>query len=424
MLKKNPRFLFITVSCLGWLLFTPLMANDLLLLEQESSLGAAEQKILDYDTAVSYISNQSLNLSIAENEIKAKQGQIKQAGLYPNPTFSYDLETSELGWKERQEIYAINQLIEMGGKREKQVKMACNEYHAALSGYNAVKIERLYQLAKSYIQSFAAQELLKIANEQKRTAEEFMQIAQSKHTSGKVSLIEKGKSEITQSLAHINVRQKQAALETSKKNLVLLWGGSDQDFHALAFPFYEISAPLPLDDYLKKLATQPEIVRAFYKNQAAYHNLRYEKSVRIPDVTLSVGYTYDAGDNGTVAGVILPLPIWNQNQGNIKKARHEMLKTSNEADQLWLVLEAKLSSAYIELLRNYQEALDIKNTLLKTASHTSNLALEGYKEGKFDYIDVLEAKRSLFEIREKYIQALVNYHTKLAEIEFLNSQTN
>ena len=101
-----------------------------------------------------------------------------------------------------------------------------------------------------------------------------------------------------------------------------------------------------------------------------------------------------------------------------------MFKTGDEGKQLWITLEAKLTNAYVELMKSYQEVEDIKNILLKTAAEGFDLAREGYREGKFTYLDVLEAKRSLFEIREKYIQALVIYHTKKAEIEFLNSQTN
>lgn len=192
----------------------------------------------------------------------------------------------------------------------------------------------------------------------------------------------------------------------------------------MTYPFYEITQPAPLKDYLAKLCEQPEIIRSYYQSQAAYHHIGLEKATRIPDVTVSLGYSYDAGDNGLVAELAFPLPIWNQNQGNIKKARYEKDKMDEEKKLLRQKLEVKLSNTYTELVRSYEEANDIQNTLLKTAHQALNLALEGYQEGKFDYMEALEAKRSYYEIRGKYIETLVNYHIKKAEIDYLKSETD
>ena len=402
-------------------LFSSLHAD--LLLSEASSPPSSEPTLLDFDSAVTRTMNQSLNLSIAENEAQIKEGQMRQARLYPNPSFTYYLETSELGWFNRQEIYSLSQLFELGGKRQKRVQIASNEYYAASIGYEVSKLERLYQLTKAFIHAVAAQELFQIAVERQRNADEFLNVTQAKLEGGRISLIEKIKAELTQSLAHLNVQQKRATFRTAKKNLTLFWSSAGQDFDFVTYPFYDIQAPTPLEDYLARLCEQPEIIRSLYKLRAANHNVRLEKAQRIPDVTLTLGYSYDAGDNGLVAGINVPLPIWNQNQGNIKKANYELLKTDNEAKQLWLMLEAKLSNAYVELQRSYHEAEHVKDTMLKKAKEAADAALEGYREGKFDYVDVLEAKRSLFEIREKYIETLVEYHTKKAEIEFLNSQT-
>ena len=394
------------------------------LLTQLSPTSEYEPKTMDFDTAVGNTMGKSLSLSIAKDQIQAKQGEMTQAGRYPNPTFSYDLQTSEFGWHAREEIYSFIQLIEIGGKREYRFKIASNEYYASLYGYETTKLDRLYQLTKNFVQTVAAQELYQIAVEEQDIAQKFMDITHAKFESDKVSRVERNKTFLMKSMADMNVRQKKTDFETAKKNLAIQWSASDRDFDFVAFPLYETPLPLPLDDYLAKLSDQPEIVHAIYKNRAAQNNLRLAKAERIPDPTFTVGYANNAGDYGLVAGIGFPLPLWDQNQGNVKKARYEMFKTGDEGKQLWIILEAKLTNAYVEMMKSYQEVGDIKNILLKTAAEGFDLAREGYREGKFTYLDVLEAKRSLFEIREKYIQELVIYHTKKAEIEFLNSQTN
>ena len=44
---------------------------------------------------------------------------------------------------------------------------------------------------------------------------------------------------------------------------------------------------------------------------------------------------------------------------------------------------------------------------------------EGYRQGKFSLLDVLDAQRTLFEARGQYIEALATYHKAVAEAERL-----
>ncbi|MBC8427083.1 MAG: TolC family protein, partial [Deltaproteobacteria bacterium] len=46
----------------------------------------------------------------------------------------------------------------------------------------------------------------------------------------------------------------------------------------------------------------------------------------------------------------------------------------------------------------------------------------GYRQGKFRYLDVLDAQRTLFDAQAKYIEALANYHEASVEVERLIGQ--
>ncbi|MEK7841793.1 MAG: TolC family protein, partial [Deltaproteobacteria bacterium] len=45
--------------------------------------------------------------------------------------------------------------------------------------------------------------------------------------------------------------------------------------------------------------------------------------------------------------------------------------------------------------------------------------MEGYRMGKFGYLDVLDAQRTLFDVRVQYIRALTDYHLSVANVEQL-----
>jgi cobalt-zinc-cadmium efflux system outer membrane protein len=44
-------------------------------------------------------------------------------------------------------------------------------------------------------------------------------------------------------------------------------------------------------------------------------------------------------------------------------------------------------------------------------------AREGYHEGKFGFLDMLDAQRGLFEARTRLVDALASYHAARVEVE-------
>jgi cobalt-zinc-cadmium efflux system outer membrane protein len=52
----------------------------------------------------------------------------------------------------------------------------------------------------------------------------------------------------------------------------------------------------------------------------------------------------------------------------------------------------------------------------------AGFARGGYAEGKFGFLDVLDAQRSLFDARAQLNDALREFHTRHAEVERLRGQ--
>ena len=385
---------------------------------------------IDLDAAVYRVLTQSLNLHIANDEAQARRYQVKQASLYPNPGLSYEVENfagnnNWKGWNNREERYFYSQLFETAGKRNLRTQVASYQFYASLVGYDVSKLIVLNRLNRTFINVVAAQELLKITQDQAEIAKEVLRVATKKVEAGKVSLIQQNKAEVAYSTTLIAMERAVVELKNAKKRLSLLWSQPCPDFEKASFPFFDISRPISFEQCLADLCNQAEVVQSLYANQSAKKNWRLEKANRIPDVTIQVGYkaNYEDNNQGLIAGISIPIPLFNQNQGNIGRAYFDMLKTGDQGRQLWLVLESKLSISHEELVRAYDEAERIKNISLPSATQAFELAQKGYREGKFEYLDVLDAQRTLFEVKERYIQALVSYHTRRADIDYLNSQT-
>ena len=74
------------------------------------------------------------------------------------------------------------------------------------------------------------------------------------------------------------------------------------------------------------------------------------------------------------------------------------------------------------LQSSYKEASTLKDHILPEAQKAYNVINDGYLMGRFDFLDVLDAQRTLFEARGQYLRALTDFHIITAEIERLIAQ--
>ncbi|PJD97308.1 MAG: hypothetical protein CK425_04105 [Parachlamydia sp.] len=394
-------------------------------------LGDAKAKELTWEEVMPRVLTYSPRLKMAEAEVHSRHGQNIQAELYPNPLASYSVENvfgnaNWRGWQAAESRYELAQLIETGWKRYFRSQDTIYQFFAALSGFDAMKLQVLNGSSRAFITLIAAQEQYQIALEQQKIASKMLAIVTAKVEAGKVSLIQEHKAKIALATAEIQVEKQRADMCAAQQNLALMWGTSEIDFETAIFPFYEMEVPPELATYLCRLAYHPELAKAQYEFRALCYNLSLEKSQVIPDLTLTLGYKTDQErhDKGMIFGASLPLPLFNQNQGNIEKARAELTKGLETVNLLEATLENKIYAAHCALLQSYRESQRLKKTLVESATQSFMLAQEGYREGKFEYLDMLDAQRTLFEVNESYIESLKNFHLKHAQLKFLTSQEN
>ena len=63
----------------------------------------------------------------------------------------------------------------------------------------------------------------------------------------------------------------------------------------------------------------------------------------------------------------------------------------------------------------------MRTSILPGAELAFQTAREGYTQGKFGYLDVLDAQRTWFEAQSQYVEVLSTYHQAFAEMNRLAS---
>jgi cobalt-zinc-cadmium efflux system outer membrane protein len=102
------------------------------------------------------------------------------------------------------------------------------------------------------------------------------------------------------------------------------------------------------DTLNRLLAESPQLAGALAGVARAQATLSRECAGRVPNVDLQAGVQYDNATRDTFASVQVgvPIPIYNRNQGNIRKAQAELIAAQHEVTRVRLALEQRLAAVF------------------------------------------------------------------------------
>ena len=82
-------------------------------------------------------------------------------------------------------------------------------------------------------------------------------------------------------------------------------------------------------------------------------------------------------------------------------------------------LKTELTQAYEALSAAQRETGILRDEILPAARSAFEVTNKGYELGKFGFLEVLDAQRTLFQNQVLYVRALANYQRLVNEIERL-----
>jgi cobalt-zinc-cadmium efflux system outer membrane protein len=279
----------------------------------------------------------------------------------------------------------------------------------------------LTRVAKAFIDVLTDQERVALRKEMVDLAGKVLQTVSARVKAGKVSPIEETRARVAFSANQIALQQARRQLEGSRRQLVTTWGAKTPLFDQ-AKGRLDTLKPVPSIGKLKDLISQnPDIARWTTEMEQRNANLALARAKKIPDPTVSLGGKHysELGENAFVFSISIPIPFFDRNQGGISKARERVSKAREERKAADVRVFWRLSEAYRSLSSAYSEALGLKNQVLPGASAAFKALRKGYRQGKFDYLSLLDAQRTLFEAKGQYIEALRVYQKGIAEVERL-----
>ena len=172
------------------------------------------------------------------------------------------------------------------------------------------------------------------------------------------------------------------------------------------------------------IGTSPELGRIEAERRKAEAAIRLAEAERVPDVTWSAGVRKFGTDEslGVVGGISVPL-------GAPKRAAPYAQQAGAQARQLEAEADALRQSLLRETALLERTALGAKDALaqleagpIPEAERAVSLANDGYARGAFSYLDVLDAERLLFDLREQRLDFLRTFHLAEAALARLQAR--
>ncbi|MCY1429637.1 Cobalt-zinc-cadmium resistance protein CzcC [compost metagenome] len=158
---------------------------------------------------------------------------------------------------------------------------------------------------------------------------------------------------------------------------------------------------------LERLEQTPDMRLARTQIDQTDAALNLARRQRIPDLTVSVGSQYDEAERErvNVVGLSLPIPLFDRNQGNILAAARRADQARDQRNGAELRLRSEVIQALAQWSTAAQEVQDFDRSILPSAQQAVDAATRGFERGKFAFLDVLDAQRTLVAARLQYLQA-------------------
>lgn len=387
----------------------------------QPSAAAMPSSQLTLATAIKFALERNPDLLVASGDVAITEGTILQAGVRPNPELS--MLTEGLRKRERTTTVQLNQAIELGGKRGARIYAAQRERDAAAADLLTKRGEVRADVVNAFFEVLTAQERLQLAKTSRDLSQSVVDAAARRVMAGKISPIDETRSKVAEAGSRIELAQAGNELSAAKRRLAALWGGSPAEIDQLVTPDGNpdetFSKYTDLQQLLSRLSSAPQIYRARNEVELQHARTEVERTLRIPDVILSVGSKRDqeAGRTQTVLGLSIPLPLFDRNQGNLLSS----LRRTDQAKDALTATESRLTLALSDANQRYEaarvELATLRSEILPGAESAYSATGRGFELGKFSFIDVLDAQRTLFQSKSQYLTALGAYHRAIADIE-------
>jgi cobalt-zinc-cadmium efflux system outer membrane protein len=386
----------------------------------------SHSQTLTLKTALQRALAASPRLTAAERDVGIATGQRIQAGALINPEVSYEQDSSfgsrnYRGTKSADTTLQISQLFELFGKRDTRIAVGQAGVEAAAIQRKAIRLEVLSETAAAFLSVLGTQRRIQILDEQIAAIDKLTPLLQRRVDAGASSPAEIGRAEVASALVKADRERVSSTLASARRELAVLMGDAAAKFSTVSGRLDDLGRPPSFRAVVTAIDSNPQLMRwtAVYAQRNA--ELLLARLKPYPDVRVSAGWRHfnETNDDAVRLSVSVPIPVFDQNHGNILSAQESLAKTRAEREANRNTLIVLAGRAYDSLQGALRELKVLRDVAIPKSRQAADAIFEGYGQGRFTLLEVLDAQANAAQARLREQEAQQNFHVAVATIEGL-----
>lgn len=380
-----------------------------------AAVEAAPGTTLEELVALAEASSPALRQAAAE--VESMRGKAYQAGLYPNPVASGG--ATQLAGDESQYFAALSQEIVTKRKLQLDQAAVCREVVQAEFRYVRTRFELLTAVRQGYFVTLAAQRRMEVLTRLVDIAGKSQQATSRLQEAGEGTRSDTLLFEIELEKAEVGLENAETKWRATERQLVAILGLRDLQLSRIRGDLTEslegVATQVLLDGFVPYNADVQ-----FAEQEVERNRFLLQRAIvqPFPNVTIYGGYQYQVQPlhNMGMLQASVPLPFWNKNEGNIASANAQIFKAQATVEQVQNLIAKQMADAAGRYRIADQQARRYEQKIIPKAREGVKIMQEGFAQGQFDFLRLLQTQRALVDANLGYIDALEARWAAAAEL--------
>lgn len=320
----------------------------------------------------------------------------------------------------------FSQPLEVNGSRRVRGQIA--SFEATAVGYDSDMTRRniILRVNQSYWDVVRSQELVKLNQKNIAYLETVRAAVQKQFDVGTAPRAQVLKMDVELARARQELFMAQLGIQQSMAELSALMGCPADNTFTVCEPLVFNDACFDRAGLITTaLNIRPEIASACAQSASAQAQIKAAKLLRVPDLTLQVrreSFGNDS-DNGVAIAINLPLLDWGSARAEERRARLAAQSMDKQMEAVRNNVSLEVEQAIQRVNTASQVVREYQGGVLTTSEELATMARKGFEKGASNYLEALEAQRTLRSVRSSYYTALAEHAKALAQLEWASGCT-
>ncbi|MDP2323746.1 MAG: TolC family protein [Gammaproteobacteria bacterium] len=367
-------------------------------------------------------------LQAEEFSLRAAERRADLAALSPALTIGGEVEnvagTGELrGLDAAETTLRVARVFELGRKRQlrRQAGTASVDLHRNTQDQRRVAV--IADTTRRYVQLVSTQEVLGLRSSSLQLARENAEAVAHRVERGRASESDRVLADLEVVRAELSLEDATHEMDAARVSLSVLWGDTAATFDRVS-GHLEPLPPIPLwTAVTASLDASPGLLVYTLEDRSLAALGSLARAEGIPDLTASLGVRRleAIDDQALVLSLSVPVGLRSRSALALEENRLQRKALDARREAARLEFHQLLYARYRELEHAAHEVASTRDEMIPRAEQALKLVQRGYEDARYSFLEVVQARALLLDLKDQHIDAAARFHQVLADIQQLTA---